>query len=153
MGHCEQVLARIPSGHKLLIATKYHPMPPGGLAVQLVESRAALRLTSVPIHYIHQPSTDIALEDTLAEIDAGHRAGKFQAFGLSNFPAWQVVEIVQYCHWRGYVLPTVCQGVYNALNRSAEYELLPVLRNYGIRYYTHGSLASGSAVRCSPPWR
>ena len=32
------------------------------------------------------------------------------------------------------------QGVYNALNRTAEYELIPVLRNYGIGYYTHGSL-------------
>ena len=32
---------------------------------------------------------------------------------------------------------------YNALNRSAEYELVPVLRNYNIKYYTHGSLASG----------
>ena len=40
-------------------------------------------------------------------------------------------------------MPTVYQGVYNALNRTAEYELVPVLRNYGIRYYTHGSLASG----------
>ena len=30
-----------------------------------------------------------------------------------------------------------------ALNRTAEYELVPVLRNYGLCYYTHGSLASG----------
>merc|ERR1712078_871519 len=40
-------------------------------------------------------------------------------------------------------MPTVYQGVYNALNRTAEYELLPVLRNYNIKYYSHGSLASG----------
>jgi len=54
-----------------------------------------------------------------------------------------VVEIAQYCQTQGYVLPSVYQGVYNALNRTAEYELVPVLRNYGIKYYTHGSLASG----------
>jgi aflatoxin B1 aldehyde reductase len=89
------------------------------------------------------PATDIMLEDTLAEISTCHAAGKFDAFGLSNFPAWQVVEICQFCHHKGYVLPTVYQGVYNALNRTAEYELVPVLRNYGIKYYTHGSLASG----------
>jgi aflatoxin B1 aldehyde reductase len=89
------------------------------------------------------PATDIMLEDTLAEISTCHAAGKFDAFGLSNFPAWQVVEICQFCQHKGYVLPTVYQGVYNALNRTAEYELVPVLRNYGIKYYTHGSLASG----------
>ena len=51
------------------------------------------------------------------------------------------MEITQYCQRQGYVLPSVYQGVYNALNQTAEYELIPVLRNYGISYY--GSLASG----------
>lgn len=142
-GNCEAVLGRIESARALDIGTKYHPSLPGGPMAQLDQSLAALRRKSVDIFYIHMPATEIMLEDTLAEIDAGHRAGKFEAFGLSNFPAWQVVEICQYCARQGYVAPTVYQGVYNALNRSAEYELVPVLRNYGLRYYTHGSLASG----------
>jgi len=142
-GNCESVLGRIPSASPLRIATKYHPNLPGGPAIQLDQSLAALKRDSIPIYYLHMPATEIVLEDTLAEINAGHQAGKFEAFGLSNFPAWQVVEICQYCQRQGYVLPTVYQGVYNALNRTAEYELVPVLRNYGIRYYTHGSLASG----------
>ena len=142
-GNCERVLGRIPSAQSLRIATKYHPNLAGGPAAQLDESLAALRRKSVPIYYIHMPSTEIMLEDTLAEINAGYAAGKFEEFGISNFPAWQVVEICQFCQREGCVLPTVYQGVYNALNRTAEYELVPVLRNYGIKYYTHGSLASG----------
>jgi aflatoxin B1 aldehyde reductase len=142
-GNCEEVLGRIPSAAAIRIATKYSPSLPGGPVVQLDESLAALDRTSVPIYYIHMPPTEIVLEETLAEMNAGHAAGKFEEFGLSNFPAWQVVEICQYCQRNGYVLPTVYQGVYNALNRTAEYELVPVLRNYGIKYYTHGSLASG----------
>ena len=142
-GNCEAVLGHIPAAKSLRIATKYHPNLPGGPVIQLDQSLAALQQESVPIFYIHMPATEIVLEDTLAEINACHAAGKFEEFGLSNFPAWQVVEICQYCQREGYVLPTVYQGVYNALNRTAEYELLPVLRNYGIKYYTHGSLASG----------
>lgn len=142
-GHCEEVLGRIPSAVNIRIATKYHPSLDGGPTIQLDQSLAALKRDSVPIYYIHMPPTNINLEDTLREMNAGHAAGKFEEFGLSNFPAWQVVEICQYCQRKGYVLPTVYQGVYNALNRSAEYELVPVLRNYGIKYYTHGSLASG----------
>ena len=142
-GNCEAVIGRVPAGAQMRIGTKYGPSFPGGPMEQLDQSLAALGRNSVEIYYIHMPSTEIMLEDTLAEMNAGYLAGKFEAFGLSNFPAWQVVEIAQYCERMGYVRPTVYQGVYNALNRSAEYELIPVLRNYGIRYYTHGSLASG----------
>ena len=77
------------------------------------------------------PRKRSVLEETLAEMDVCHKAGKFKEFGLSNYPAWQVVEVCQVCKHKGWVLPTVYQGVYNALNRTAEYELVPVLRNYG----------------------
>ncbi len=142
-GNCEAVIGRVQAGHEVRIGTKYHPSLEGGPGAQMEQTLAALQRDSVSIYYIHMPSTEIVLEDTLAEINRCHAAGQFDAFGLSNFPAWQVVEIAQFCKREGFVMPTVYQGVYNALNRTAEYELLPVLRNYGIRYYTHGSLASG----------
>ena len=142
-GNCEAMIGRVPAGAALRVGTKYHPSLDGGPASQMEQTLTALGRDSVSIYYIHMPSTEIMLEDTLAEINACHAAGQFEEFGLSNFPAWQVVEIAQYCRRMGYVAPTVYQGVYNALNRTSEYELLPVLRNYGIRYYTHGSLASG----------
>lgn len=142
-GNCEAVLGRITGAKSLRIDTKYHPNLPGGPVEQLDLSLAALQRQSVFVYYIHMPATEIPLEETLAAMNACHVAGKFEHFGLSNFPAWQVAEICQYCHQQGYVLPTVYQGVYNALNRTAEYELVPVLRNYNMRYYSHGSLASG----------
>ena len=142
-GNCEAVIGRIPVGKTIRVGTKYHPSLPGGPVAQMEQTLTALQRDSVSIYYIHMPSTEIPLEDTLAEIDRCHRAGQLEEFGLSNFPAWQVVEVCQYCRRNGLVMPTVYQGVYNALNRTAEYELVPVLPNYGIRYYTHGSLASG----------
>jgi len=142
-GNCEAVIGRSPSANTIRVGTKYHPGLEGGPATQMELTLTALQRDSVSIYYIHMPSTEIMLEDTLAEMNQCHAASQFQEFGLSNFPAWQVVEICQYCQRNGYVMPTVYQGVYNALNRTAEYELIPVLRNYGIRYYTHGSLASG----------
>lgn len=142
-GNCEAVIGRIPAGARVRVGTKYHPSLPGGPVAQMEQTLIALQRDSVSIYYLHMPSTEIPLEVTLAEVDQCHRAGQLEEFGLSNFPAWQVVEIAQYCQRMGYVLPTVYQGVYNALNRTSEYELVPVLRNYGIRYYSHGSLASG----------
>ena len=131
-GNCEEMLGRLDSAQSLRIATKYHPTGmPGTVTEQLDESLAALGRDSVEIFYPHMPSTTIDLEETLAEMDVCHKAGKFKEFGLSNYPAWQVVEVCQVCKHKGWVLPTVYQGVYNALNRTAEYELVPVLRNYG----------------------
>src|SRR4051812_10679046 len=43
--------------------------------------------------------------------------GKFKRFGLSNYAAWQVVEIYYLCKANGYVLPTVYQGMYNLITR------------------------------------
>lgn len=142
-GQCEAVIGRISSSKNIQVGTKYHPSLPGGPLEQIDQSLNALQLSTIPLYYIHMPSTEIKLEDTLAEFNRAYEMGKFEQFGLSNFPAWQVVEICQYCQRKGYVMPTVYQGVYNALNRSAEYELIPVLRNYGLKYYTHGTLASG----------
>eukprot|EP00662_Eupelagonemidae_sp_cell21_P029831 gene29831-46897_t len=94
--------------------TKDHPLSTDELcdelltafAAQWVEGGNRVKAATVYIFYIHMPATKIPLEDTLAEINQCYVDGKFEHFGLSNFPAWQV-------------------GVYNALNRTAERELVP----------------------------
>lgn len=41
---------------------------------------------------------------------------------MSNFRAWEVVEFVKQAEAHGWVKPTVYQGSYNAIERSAERE-------------------------------
>ena len=43
-------------------------------------------------------------------------------FGLSNYKSYDVAEIVGICKAKGYVLPTVYQGIYNAIDRTVETE-------------------------------
>ena len=45
-----------------------------------------------------------------------------EEFGLSNYMAWEVAEIVGICKRRGFVVPTVYQGVYNLVYRVPEAE-------------------------------
>jgi aflatoxin B1 aldehyde reductase len=47
------------------------------------------------------------------------------------------------CEERGFVKPTWCQGLYNAFNRGVEPELLPVLRENGVRFVAYNPLAAG----------
>ena len=55
--------------------------------------------------------------------------------------SWEVAEIVGICERRGFRKPTVYQGIYNLLDRTAEGELFPCLRKFGIRFYVYSPLA------------
>ncbi len=69
-----------------------------------------------PLSTHHQPlSTPVTL--TPPPAPDLHRAGKFRRFGLSNYASWQVAEIVYLCKMNHYVVPTVYQGMYNAVTR------------------------------------
>jgi len=77
-------------------------------------------------------------------------------FGLSNFPAWEVAEIVGIAKFKGYVKPMVYQAMYNCIARSIESELVPCLRKNKTRLVVYNplaglSLSSGRPlVRSSP---
>lgn len=83
------------------------------------------------------------IEDTLAEVNELYKEGKFKSLGLSNFQAWEVAHIYHTCKANGYVTPTVYQGMYNAITRDVEKELLPCLRKLGISFYAYNPLAGG----------
>jgi hypothetical protein len=46
-----------------------------------------------------------------------YKEGKFKEFGLSNFAAYEVAEIVMICNERKWVRPTVYEGMYNAISK------------------------------------
>lgn len=64
-------------------------------------------------------------------------------FGISNYPSWEVGEIITICKAHNWVQPTVYQGLYNAIHRAVEPELFPALRKYGISFYAYNPLGGG----------
>ncbi|KAH9261471.1 hypothetical protein BASA81_000127 [Batrachochytrium salamandrivorans] len=133
------------------VSTKVNPFPYSGIRLdaenikrQVHESFQALKRTKVKILYLHQPDSKTSLEITLEEINRlyAEQACMFE-LGLSNFSAWQVVLIYHLCQQRGWVVPTVYQGVYNVLARDVEPELFPALRAHKIRFLSYNPLAGG----------
>eukprot|EP00931_Biecheleriopsis_adriatica_P087697 TRINITY_DN62126_c0_g1_i1.p1 TRINITY_DN62126_c0_g1~~TRINITY_DN62126_c0_g1_i1.p1 ORF type:complete len:426 (+),score=95.75 TRINITY_DN62126_c0_g1_i1:32-1309(+) len=102
-----------------------------------------LGVDCIDLFYLHSPDIKTDLEDTLDGIQELHKAGKIKEFGLSNYPAWAVVDIWHRCKRRGMVLPTVYQGMYNVLTRDMEREIVPVAREFGLRLYMYNPLAGG----------
>ena len=71
------------------------------------------------IFYLHAADRSVPFEVTLEECTKLHKEGKFVQLGLSNFTAFEVAEIVIMCKERGWVRPTIYQGMYNAISELA----------------------------------
>ena len=44
--------------------------------------------------YLHGPDRKTPYEDTLRAVNELYKEGKFEKFGISNYMAWEVAEIV-----------------------------------------------------------
>lgn len=136
------------------------------LTEQLDASLAALRLTGgaeatpggdggnggidskgggghVDTFYLHWPDNATPLDETLAAVQRQYERGRFARLGLSNYSAGEVQLIHETMARRGWVTPSVYQGMYNALARGAEAELMPLLRELGMDFYAFNPLAGG----------
>lgn len=134
---------RISIASKANAFTKDKSLSPDGLRQQLEMSLQSLQTTSIDIYYLHAPDTHHDIEPTLEEIQQLYQEKKFQKFGLSNFTAWETMYIYHYMLTHNYVLPTIYQGMYNAITRQIETELLPALQKCHIQFYAYNPLAGG----------
>ena len=130
------------------IATKVHPRITGKLDRETIlmefnESLRRMKRDSVDLLYFHFPDGKTPIEGALETVAELHRQGRLNEFGLSNYPAWQVVDIAHKCDRIGCPRPSVYQGMYNALCRNVEPELFPAIRNLGMRFYAFNPLAGG----------
>jgi 1-deoxyxylulose-5-phosphate synthase len=102
-----------------------------------------LQTDYVDLYYLHQPDYDVPIEETLAAMDELVRAGKVRYPAISNYAAWQVVEIHCISQKNGYKPPFISQPMYNLLARAIEDEYLPFCKRYGIAVVPYNPLAGG----------
>ena len=132
----------------LSLATKYYPTPEAGHMAQVLRERLdfcleQLQTSSVDIFYLHAPDRSRPFDEALETCNQLHKEGKFVRLGLSNYIAFEVAEMVTICRDRGWLRPTIYQGMYNAITRSIESELLVACRRYGIEVVIYNPLAGG----------
>eukprot|EP00056_Hartaetosiga_gracilis_P005772 m.88767 g.88767 ORF g.88767 m.88767 type:complete len:321 (-) comp12274_c0_seq2:2238-3200(-) len=155
-GKTEEILGNLDAANSgdFVVATKANPfkttpqpvevgLSTAQVRAQLEHSLQSLKANEVDLFYLHAPDHSVDIKETLAIVDKLHKEGKFRRFGLSNFSAWQVAQICEICQEKGYVQPTVYQGMYNGVTRQVELELFPCLRHYNISFYAYNPLAGG----------
>lgn len=132
----------------LTIATKLYPIrdvshKPDVLTEKFEFSLKELGTETVDIFYLHAADRSVPFAETLEAVDKLHKQGKFVQLGLSNFTAFEVAEVVMTCKYNNWVRPTIYQGMYNAITRSIEAELIPACRRYGLDIVVYNPIAGG----------
>ncbi|KAL9603004.1 MAG: hypothetical protein Q9179_002369 [Wetmoreana sp. 5 TL-2023] len=147
-GTAESLLGALAVPRRFTVSTKVTSWNPGShnavnIADSVEASLAALKIDKVDIMYLHAPDRATPFEETCRAMDQEWRQGKFLRFGLSNYSAEDVERMCAMCEREGWVRPSVYQGRYNAVIRSGEEELFPVLRKWGMSFYCYSPSAAG----------
>jgi aryl-alcohol dehydrogenase-like predicted oxidoreductase len=113
------------------------------IRVQLEASLRRLRTDHVDVYEFHRPDPDVPLAESVAAMNGLIRAGKVRHWGISNFEAQAIREIVALCEAEGWLRPVVNQPAYNWLKRDVEREILPVCRQFQIAVTPYQPLQGG----------
>jgi aryl-alcohol dehydrogenase-like predicted oxidoreductase len=102
-----------------------------------------LGLDHVDIYYLHKEDLSTPLAETVGALGDLIRSGRIRYFGVSNYRAWRIAEIVRLTEQMGIPRPVVCQPYYNAMNRMPEVEVLPACGYYGLGVASYSPIARG----------
>ena len=110
----------------------------------------------VDLYYMHKPDADTPVEESVAAMGELIQAGKVRHWGLSNFDAGQVRQVLAVCDSQGSPRPVAHQPAYSLLNRGIEQDLLPLCHGENLAVVPYqvlqGGLLSGKyADPSSPP--
>jgi aryl-alcohol dehydrogenase-like predicted oxidoreductase len=97
----------------------------------------------IDLYQLHRAQSDVPIDETLRALDDLIRAGKIRYIGTSMFPSWKIVESLWAAKEFGLNRFVCEQMAYNLLDRTAEREVLPAARTFGIATIPWAPLCGG----------
>jgi aryl-alcohol dehydrogenase-like predicted oxidoreductase len=102
-----------------------------------------LKLDYIDIYQVHQWDSQAPLEETLSTLDFLVRDGKIRHAGASNYAGYQLQKAADLSRENGWQRYVSLQPLYNLLDRSIEWELIPVCLTEGIGIIPWSPLRGG----------
>lgn len=153
-GESERILGRVLKARRreVRIATKVGAWRKEGLSKPRIlaaidESLERLKTDFVDVYYLHAPDHQTPVSETLEAISTLLTSGKIRSWGISNYAAWQWVEINGLCQSHAMSKPAYSQVLYNLLVRQVEVEYLPCVKQFSIHTTVYNPLAGGLLAR------
>ncbi len=107
------------------------------------DSLRRLQTDYIDLYQFHAPDPDTPIEESLRAADDLVRSGKVRYMGVSNFPAWQMTQMLWLSDKFNLARIECDQPRYNMLFRMIEDEIVPTCLAHGIGLITYNPLAGG----------
>lgn len=95
------------------------------------------------ILYLHAPDYNTPIEETMEAATRLVQSGKVRYIGVSNYAAWQIVDLIRAGEKINGVVPVVTEVCYNMITRSIDRELIPCAEAHDIGMVVYSPIASG----------
>jgi aryl-alcohol dehydrogenase-like predicted oxidoreductase len=139
---------------RLVIATKFsgnlYPGDPNGggsgrksLINACENSLRRLQTDYIDLYWLHMWDANTPIDETMAALEDLVRAGKVRYIGVSDTPAWKIVEANLIACFRGWSAFVGLQIEYSLLERTVEQELVPMASEFGLGITPWSPLKSG----------
>jgi len=125
------------------IAGKPEGLSPARVLAAIDESLARLGTDYVDVYYLHVPDYAVPIEATLEALKRVLDAKKARAWGVSNYAAWQILEIFALADRASMPHPVISQQMYNLLVRQLEIEYFKFTARHPIHTTVYNPLAGG----------
>jgi aryl-alcohol dehydrogenase-like predicted oxidoreductase len=119
--------------------------------------RSLKRLQSdhVDLYYMHKPDPNTPIAESVEVFNDLITVGKVLYWGISNFSAAQISELLQVCDENGWHRPVILQPPYSLLKRDIEADILPFCEKEQIAVAPYqvlqGGLLTGKYQRGEEP--
>ena len=97
----------------------------------------------IDLYQLHRAQSEVPIDETLRALDDLIRAGKVRYIGTSMFAGWKIVESLWAAKEFGLNRFVCEQMAYNLLDRTAEREVIPAARTFGIATIPWAPLCGG----------
>lgn len=139
---------------RLVLATKFsgglYPGDPNGggsgrksIVAACENSLRRLQTDYIDLYWLHNWDVHTPMDETMAALEDLVRAGKVRYLGVSDTPAWKIVEANMLARFRGWSAFVGLQIEYSLLERSVEQELVPMALEFGLGITPWSPLKSG----------
>jgi aryl-alcohol dehydrogenase-like predicted oxidoreductase len=159
-GHSEKIIGDHVGRHaarrdRLVIATKFsgnlYPGDPNGggssrktIVASCENSLRRLQTDYIDLYWLHNWDVHTPIEETMSALEDLVRAGKIRYIGVSDTPAWKIVEANMTARLHGWAPFIGLQIEYSLLERSVEQELVPMALQFGLGITPWSPLKSGA---------
>lgn len=106
-------------------------------------SLTRLQTDHIDLYQLHSPDPAVPVAETLAALTELVAEGKIRYIGHSNLSGWQLAEAAHVARETGAAPFVSAQNEWSLLQRSAERELVPAARHYGVGVLPYFPLANG----------